>query len=129
VCASIYEHLCIVRAAGFEYAVDILWLRSSRDTRPYKTVCSGGEQEFDMYYVYVIKSAVNGNLYKGYTKNLEQRVDQHNRGRTKSTKAFVPWTLIYFEQFVDANEARIREKYFKTAAGRRFLKKVVSNHK
>jgi len=80
-----------------------------------------------MYFVYVLKSEVNGNLYKGYTQNLRQRVDQHNRGRTKSTKAFVPWTLVYWEEFEDAIDARKREKYFKTAAGRRFIKKVLSD--
>jgi len=78
-----------------------------------------------MYFVYVLRSEVNRNLYKGYTQDLEQRVDQHNRGRTKSTKAFVPWTLVYWEEFIDAIDARKREKYFKTAAGRRFIKKVL----
>ena len=80
-----------------------------------------------MYFVYVLKSEVNGNLYKGYTQNLRQRVDQHNRGRTKSTKAFVPWTLVYWEEFIDPNDARKREKYLKTAAGQRFIKKVLSD--
>jgi putative endonuclease len=35
---------------------------------------------------------------------------------------YAPFELVYFEEFETRNEARAREKYFKSAAGRRFLK-------
>jgi putative endonuclease len=41
---------------------------------------------------------------------------------TRSIKKYLPFELVYYEEF-ESREASIRrEKYFKTAAGRRFLK-------
>lgn len=33
-----------------------------------------------------------------------------------------PWTLIYYEAYLDQADARGREKYLKSGAGRKFLK-------
>ena len=74
------------------------------------------------YYVYVLKSKKDGRLYKGFTSRLEERLKEHNQGKTKSTKGFRPWDLIYFEVFLTENEAIEREKYFKTGSGREYLK-------
>jgi putative endonuclease len=41
---------------------------------------------------------------------------------TKSIRPYLPLTLIYSEEFATEKEAIVREKYFKSAAGRRFLK-------
>ncbi len=75
-----------------------------------------------MYFVYVIKSQVDQRLYKGLTKNIQVRVDEHNSGKTKSTRPYKPWELVYYEKFVTLDEARRREKYFKSGIGREFLK-------
>jgi putative endonuclease len=37
------------------------------------------------YYSYVLKSEVNGHLYKGSTSNLEKRLEWHNSGMVKYT--------------------------------------------
>ena len=78
-----------------------------------------------MYFVYVIKSKKDNKHYAGITDNLSRRLKEHNRGKssTPSTKNRGPFELIYFEKIEDRLSARKREKYFKTAAGRRFLKK------
>ncbi|MBB5332473.1 GIY-YIG nuclease family protein [Chryseobacterium koreense] len=78
------------------------------------------------FYVYVIKSQLNGHLYKGQTENLEKRLSEHNAGRNRSTRPFLPWELVYFEKFETREEAVLREKYFKSGSGREFLKKVLS---
>ncbi len=75
-----------------------------------------------MYYVYVLYSDSSGRFYKGMTDSLELRLKEHNAGKTKSTKAFTPWRIVYTEEFDTREEARDREKYLKTAAGRRWLK-------
>ena len=75
-----------------------------------------------MYYVYVIYSPSHNRYYKGLTQDIEKRLREHNQGHTRSTKAFKPWVLVYHETFADIGEARKREKYFKTAAGRRYLR-------
>ena len=74
------------------------------------------------YFVYVLMSSKDGRLYKGQTNNLGNRIIEHNTGKTKSTKGYLPWELVYFESFKTREEAVLREKYFKTGSGREFLK-------
>ncbi len=77
-----------------------------------------------MYTVYVIQDS-RGRLYKGMTTNLSRRLHEHKTGQTKSTKHLQSLTVVYTEEFDNAAEARKREKYFKTAAGRRFIQKFL----
>jgi putative endonuclease len=74
------------------------------------------------YYTYVLKSEIDGRLYKGHTSDLTLRLRQHNTGKTKSTKGFMPWVLVYFESFKTIEEAVAREKFFKTGFGREYIK-------
>ena len=78
------------------------------------------------YYTYVLYSKKFKRFYKGHCVNPKDRLKQHNSGQTTSTKPFTPWEIIYFEKFDTREEAIKREKYFKTAAGRRFLKKKIT---
>jgi len=78
-----------------------------------------------MFFAYVLKSVAHDYYYKGHCENLERRLQQHNAGMTRSIRPYIPFHLIYFEQFESEQEAVSREKYFKTAAGRRFLKKII----
>jgi putative endonuclease len=75
-----------------------------------------------MFYAYVIKSVDQDYYYKGHCQNLELRLKQHNSGMTQSLRPYLPVQLLYFEEFPTEKEAVDREKYFKTAAGRRYLK-------
>jgi putative endonuclease len=75
-----------------------------------------------MFFTYVIKSIKHDFLYKGHCEDLDERLKQHNAGMTKSIKAYIPFKLVYFEEFQTREEAIKREKYFKSAAGRRFIK-------
>ena len=74
-----------------------------------------------MFYAYVLKSINSDFFYKGHCENLENRLTEHNSGKTRSIKAYVPFVVVYFEIFNTREEAIKRERYFKTAAGRRFL--------
>lgn len=75
-----------------------------------------------MFFAYVIQSINFPCVYKGHCENLEERLKQHNSGMTESIKPFIPFEIVYFESFETRQEAIKREKYFKSAAGRRFLK-------
>lgn len=75
-----------------------------------------------MYYAYVIKSMNADFYYKGHCEDLQKRLLQHNSGMTESIKPYIPFIVVYFEEFDTREEAIKREKYFKTAAGRKFLK-------
>jgi putative endonuclease len=74
------------------------------------------------YFVYVLESEIDGRLYKGQTRDINKRILEHNSGKTKSTKGYKPWKLVYFEKFETRDEAVLREKYFKTGSGRELLK-------
>ena len=78
-----------------------------------------------MYYIYVLKSQNTKSLYKGQTDNLKKRLREHNNGKVKSTKAFIPWEIIYYEEFLSREEAVNREKYLKSGIGRQFLKEKI----
>ena len=75
--------------------------------------------------MYVLKSEIDGRLYKGQTNKIDKRIIEHNSGKTKSTKGFKPWKLVYLESFKTRDEAVIREKFFKTGSGREFLKEKI----
>jgi len=75
-----------------------------------------------LWYAYVLKSIKFDYLYKGHCEDLEKRLHQHNSGMTKSIRPYLPFTIAYTEPFETEAEAIAREKYFKSAAGRRFLK-------
>ena len=75
-----------------------------------------------MYYVYAIKSLEHDRVYVGFTSNLDTRLREHNNGKTKSTKYYRPWTLLYSEEFTSRAAARKREIELKSGAGKEFLK-------
>src|SRR5690606_40901717 len=74
-----------------------------------------------VYYVYVIVSPTHNFTYVGTTDNVDRRIHQHNAGFGKSTRRYRPFELIHTEAFPTREDARKREKYLKSAAGREFL--------
>lgn len=76
-----------------------------------------------MSFAYVLKSIYQNFYYKSHCENLEVKLTQYNSGMTDSIRPYIPFKLVYSEQFQTREEAIAREKYFKSAAGRRFLKK------
>jgi len=75
-----------------------------------------------MYFTYIIYSKNFNRYYVGLSSDVSQRLKSHNAGKVKSTKAFTSWKLVYVEKFDTRIEARKREKYLKSAAGRRWRK-------
>lgn len=63
-----------------------------------------------MFYVYSLKSLLNGDLYIGFSKDLKTRFKTHNDRKVKSTKTYVPWELIYYEAYKNKKDATQREK-------------------
>ena len=65
------------------------------------------------HYFYVLQCK-DGSLYAGYTNNLERRVAVHNAGKgAKYTRARLPVTCVYFEEFITKREAMQQEYAFK----------------
>ena len=80
------------------------------------------------YYVYIIESKKDGDLYIGYTTNLIQRLKEHNQGLNFSTKSAKPWQLIYYEACLNGRDAKRREKYLKTSQGQRLVKRRLKEY-
>lgn len=76
-----------------------------------------------MPLVYILKSLKYPKTYVGSTVDLEKRLGEHNKGSSDFSSKFRPWKLAYKEEYENIKIARLREKYFKSAAGRRFIKK------
>jgi putative endonuclease len=75
-----------------------------------------------MFYVYVLKSAIDGNFYIGHTADLRKRLAEHNRGKVDSTRKRMPFELVYYEASRNLSDAVRREKYLKTTYGHRYLR-------
>lgn len=74
------------------------------------------------YYTYILKSEKDGKYYYGYTTNLQERLNQHNDGLVRSTKARAPFKIHYFEVFNSKTDALKREIFFKTIDGYNWLR-------
>ncbi len=72
--------------------------------------------------VYVLYSLSDHHFYIGYSANLEQRLAEHDRGKSASTAPRRPFRLIFCEYYLSKRDALRRERYFKTTAGKRTLK-------
>jgi len=78
-----------------------------------------------MFFVYIIVSDIKGlRFYVGMTSNLENRLKEHNSGKTKSTKGYIPWSLFFYETFKTRQEAREREIYYKSGTGKEKIKRM-----
>lgn len=65
-------------------------------------------------YVYVLTNKYRTTFYVGVTSNLEKRLVEHYEGKGSSfTKKYNLKGLIYFEDFLDINQAIAREKQLK----------------
>ncbi|MCC6372622.1 MAG: GIY-YIG nuclease family protein [Bacteroidia bacterium] len=77
-----------------------------------------------MFFVYIIVSEINGlRFYVGMTANIDTRLKEHNSGKTKSTKGYIPWSLFFYETFKTRQEARGREIYYKSGTGKEKIKR------
>ena len=81
-----------------------------------------------MFYVYLIESKKNSELYTGYTNDLVRRLKEHNQGMNFSTKSAIPWKCIYYEACTNEEDAKRRESYLKTTQGKRLLKRRLKEY-
>ena len=73
------------------------------------------------FYVYILYNKLKNYIYIGYSENLKQRIVEHNKGYSKSTKAYLPLELIHYEAYRNKKDAKRREIYLKTNKGRTTL--------
>lgn len=81
-----------------------------------------------MYFVYLLHSQKDNNLYIGYTEDLKNRFSLHTNGRVSSTKNRRPLELIYYEAYKNQLDAKRREVFLKSGSGHRFIQKQMVNY-
>ena len=77
------------------------------------------------YCVYVLISLKDLKTYVGYTTDLQERLKAHFNGDVPSTAPRRPFRLIYCEYHHAMSDAKRREHYLKTSAGKAALKRMV----
>lgn len=81
-----------------------------------------------MFYVYVMQSLKDGGFYTGYSDDLNRRLAEHGNGEVISTRNRLPVRLVYYEASCSQQDALHREKYLKTAWGKRYTKTRLRNY-
>jgi len=81
-----------------------------------------------MFFLYILYSQSKDRFYIGSTGNLSDRINRHNSGRSKATKAGRPWKLMYVEEFNSRADAMKREFFIKNKKSREFIIKLIDNH-
>ncbi|GEM_PF-377595 len=89
------------------------------------SVSGAKSSQADMSYItYILLSKVAKKTYVGHTDNLVRRLNEHNGGKSIFSKRYKPWIVLYNESHPSEMDAIKRERYFKSAAGRRWMRKI-----
>lgn len=81
-----------------------------------------------MYYVYILENKNDKSWYIGYSSNLRRRIKDHLCGKgCKTTSKKNNWQLIYYEAYLSKIDAMRRERFLKSGAGRKYIKKQLFN--
>ena len=82
-----------------------------------------------MWYLYILESLENNRLYVGSTNDLKRRFKEHNQGRGgKYTSKQSEFKLIFYEAYIDKEDALKAEKFFKSGYGREVIKDKLENY-
>jgi len=81
-----------------------------------------------VFSVYILKSSVTNRYYIGHTSDIQKRLWYHNSGYPKSTKAGLPWKLVYIENFDTRQQAMKRESELKKDKSRAMIEKIIEEY-
>ena len=81
-----------------------------------------------MFYVYIIESEKNGQWYYGHSEDVENRLIEHNKGFTRSTKYKRPWKLIFKRGFETKGEAMKFEYKLKRLRNKTYILEAYSEY-
>jgi putative endonuclease len=65
-----------------------------------------------MHYLYILQSDKN-KIYVGNTDDLKRRLVEHNSGQNYSTKEDKPFRIVYYEAYLNKQDALDREHKLK----------------
>ena len=79
-----------------------------------------------IYYTYILYSASFNRYYVGHCEDCVARLARHNAKGVPSTKAYVPWEMVYTEQYSTRAEAAGRELAIKKKKSRKYIEYLIS---
>jgi putative endonuclease len=75
-----------------------------------------------MAVTYILYSQKTNRFYTGSSRTgATGRLLAHNAGHTRSTKSGIPWMLVLKERYATYTDARRRENFLKSGAGRKWI--------
>jgi len=80
-----------------------------------------GIKQDNRIFVYILLLS-NNTYYTGMTNNLKRRMEEHNTGKSISTRNYLPAKLIYYTTLTDRKQARWLEKKIKNRGAARYLR-------
>ena len=81
-----------------------------------------------MYNTYVLYNIAFDRFYIGQTNNLVQRLSKHNKGEVRSTKAYIPWELVWHMSFETRSGSMGRERKLKNLKSQKRLIQFMKKH-
>ena len=79
-----------------------------------------------MWHVYILQSSKNGRFYIGSTKNISQRLYQHNAGLVTATRFIRPLAVVHSEAFGTRTYAYARERWLKAQKSRLTIEMLIT---
>ena len=79
------------------------------------------------YYIYILYSKSLYRYYIGHTNNIKRRLIEHNAAQSKSTKAGIPWTVVYSKPPNSRSEAAKEETRIKKMKSRKFIERLIAS--
>ena len=79
------------------------------------------------YCTYILYSEKFDKYYVGQTESISRRFSQHNKGLSKSTKPYIPWTLALTIPKENRSDAMKLERKLKNLSKTR-LKKFIEKY-
>jgi len=75
-----------------------------------------------MYITYILYSPKIQRFYTGQTKNLDRRLEEHNRGKSLFTAKGIPWMVVFSKAGNLKRDAMKLERFIKKRGAGRFLR-------
>ncbi|NND34745.1 MAG: GIY-YIG nuclease family protein [Saprospiraceae bacterium] len=87
------------------------------------------DEQIKKFYMYILFSETRDRYYIGSSDDVQRRLQDHNTGRSKSTKTGRPWILAYSETFATRSLAVKREMEVKRKKSRNYIQWLINNAK
>ncbi len=77
--------------------------------------------------VYILRCS-NGRYYTGSTDDIDRRLEEHKRGKSKATRNLLPVEITAFIECKSLSDARSLEHQIKHQTSRKHLEKLIGDY-